>query len=89
MGTHRIINVFNVSLSIFVSKIRATKRERDKACNNEGRILLKNVHCIIDRRFVFEKMFITRPTNMIGIYFQLNRGFNLYLPKIISTLASL
>jgi len=79
MGTHRIINVFNVSLSIFFSKIRATKRERDKACNNEGRILLKNVHCIIDRICGFEKMFITRPINVMGVYFQLNHGWNLYV----------
>ena len=68
-------------LRIFVSTIRATKRERDKACYNEGRILLKNVHCIIDRICVFEKMFITRPINMMGVYFQLNHGYNLYAQR--------
>jgi len=52
MGTHRIINVFNVSLSIFVSKMRSTKREKDKACNNEGRILPKNV---LSTEYVFSR----------------------------------
>jgi len=55
MGTHRIINVFNVSLSIFVSKIQATERERDKACNNEGRILVKNVHVLFRQNMCFRE----------------------------------